>query len=169
MLFFCYWMGIRYLSVKIPFPCFSFYISMYKYLIEASDRSILYFTDNYMDNWIPNTNAKPFIPKRLRTKATSEFSKRKCISKIFQVGFVRYSYIICNLQLIMLRYSTVSTCRFTEINILVWWLSPYEVCQWLTTDRWLSPYKVCQWFTTSRWLSPYKVCLIYNRSVVISI
>ncbi|CAG2237280.1 POMGNT1 [Mytilus edulis] len=47
-----------------------------------------------MDNWIPNTNAKPFIPKRLRnsTKSTSsgitEFSKRKCISKIFQGGIV---------------------------------------------------------------------------------
>ncbi|XP_076088215.1 protein O-linked-mannose beta-1,2-N-acetylglucosaminyltransferase 1-like isoform X1 [Mytilus galloprovincialis] len=52
------------------------------------------FIDNCMDNWIPNTNAKPFIPKRLRnsTKSTSsgitEFSKRKCISKIFQGGIV---------------------------------------------------------------------------------
>ncbi|XP_052102810.1 protein O-linked-mannose beta-1,2-N-acetylglucosaminyltransferase 1-like [Mytilus californianus] len=47
-----------------------------------------------MDNWIPNTNAKPFIPKRLRNSAKSsssgitEFSKRKCISKIFQGGIV---------------------------------------------------------------------------------
>lgn len=43
-----------------------------------------------MDNWIPNTNAKPFIPKRLRdsNKSSVEFPKRKCISKVFQGGIV---------------------------------------------------------------------------------